>query len=71
MLGPIMFKLLTTSLRRILKKYYILYHKYADDIQLYVIFYPLDYIVNSEITMQYIDSSITFYRFNAILLNIV
>ena len=36
-LGPIM---LTTSLRRILKKYNVFYHKYADDIQLYVIFDP-------------------------------
>ena len=39
-LGPIMFILLTTSLRRILKKYNFFYHKYADDIQLYVIFDP-------------------------------
>ena len=28
--GPIMFILLTTSLRRILKKYNVFYHKYAD-----------------------------------------
>ena len=33
MLGPIMFTLLTTYLRRILKKYNVFYHKYADDIQ--------------------------------------
>ena len=39
-LGPIFFILLTTSLRRILKKYNVFYHKYADDIQLYVIFDP-------------------------------
>ena len=39
-LGPIMFILLTTSLRRILEKYNVFYHKYADDIQLYVIFDP-------------------------------
>ena len=37
-LGPIMFILLTTSPRRILEKYNVFYHKYADDIQLYVIF---------------------------------
>ena len=39
-IGPIMFILLTTSLRRIFKKYNVFYHKYADDIQLYVIFDP-------------------------------
>ena len=39
-LGPIMFILLTTSLRRILEKYNVFYHKYADDIHLYVIFDP-------------------------------
>ena len=39
-LGPIMFILLTTSLRRMLNKYNVFYHKYADDIQLYVIFDP-------------------------------
>ena len=35
-----MFTLLTSSLRHILKKYNVFYHKYADDIQLYVIFDP-------------------------------
>ena len=40
MLGPIMFTLVTKSLRRILKKYNVFYHKYVVDIQLYVIFDP-------------------------------
>ena len=39
-LGPVMFTLLTTPLQRILKRHGIKYHKYADDLQLFVIFEP-------------------------------
>ena len=39
-LGPVMFVLLTTPLQKIFKKHGVYYHKYADDIQLYVIFDP-------------------------------
>ena len=35
-----MFVLLTTPLQKILKKHGVYYYKYADDIQLYVIFDP-------------------------------
>ena len=39
-LGPVMFTLYTTPLQRIMDRYGIRYHKYADDTQVYVIFYP-------------------------------
>ena len=37
-LGPVMFTLLTTPLQRILKRHGIKYHKYSDDLQLFIIF---------------------------------
>ena len=39
-LGPVMFTLYTTPLQRIFKRHGIKYHKYADDIQLYVSYNP-------------------------------
>ena len=39
-LGPMMFTLLTTPLQRFLKRHGIKYHKYADDLQLFIIFDP-------------------------------
>ena len=39
-LGPVMFTLYTTPLQEVMKKHGIHYHKYADDIQLYVMFDP-------------------------------
>ena len=39
-LGPVMFMLLTTPLQHILKCHGIKYHKYADDLQLFIIFDP-------------------------------
>ena len=39
-MGPITFTLYTTPMRRIIQKHGVSYHKYADDIQLYVTFDP-------------------------------
>ena len=39
-LGPVMFTLYTTPLQRIFKRHGIKYHKYADEIQLYVSYNP-------------------------------
>ena len=38
-LGPVMFTLQTTPMQHILKRHGIKYHKYADDLQLFIIFY--------------------------------
>ena len=36
MLGPILFTIYTMPMRRIVRKHGVVYHKYADDTQLYV-----------------------------------
>ena len=40
-LGPILFNMYTAPMSRIFKKHGVMYHTYADDIQIYVSFNPI------------------------------
>ena len=42
MLGPVLFSFFTTPLRDIITRHQVCYHKYADDLQLYVSYNPAD-----------------------------